>query len=446
MEQQLAVCTAQANQLTAGMSSAISKLSHLHLTVRLVAHNKRRLVTTVDSTHRDAKAHSKYRPGRSSLHTEEGGLEHLPQVGCPLQLEGVPRRVFEILSLAVPHLQHLSLLGHCSDAALYAFALSCPVLHSLTVEASSVPIKAFRNLHIHFPELTHFRISKRGAYGNNLQASTLASFAEIGPCTSMSNLTLDFGPKVEIFCNEEQWQLLPPSVTELYSTCRLRGLRRAPLLLASLQLLDVLESPFDNLLELLRHAPSLISLNVKQKQSINFYTNSLYNSDGSTAGDADHLRERLYALAINCPAFMIHGRSFNVLAVTSWLRPLVSCRILTIEVAMLDPTPVDCLHRIAFAFPKLQIFKLIYMAPLYVPNAEPTSLYPRCLIPVLGCRSLKQLFLQMQFPWTTSVLSAFCLDLPALEKLKCIRCKGLDCLELEQGLKLIRPKFAVDVY
>lgn len=187
------------------MSSAIKRLTHLYLSVRLVPHNNIQLLGSVDSCYGDKTTCSKYKEGRSSLHIDERNVKGAEPVTCPAHLEVVPREVFGMISAAVPNLQQLNLLGHCSSVALGAFGANCPQLKSLQVEANSVHMKAVHHLHSHLPNMTHLRMMRRGSCGYSLQTSTIALFSVLRYCATLTSLELDFGSGVQILCTEYNW-------------------------------------------------------------------------------------------------------------------------------------------------------------------------------------------------------------------------------------------------
>lgn len=435
---QLAACELHANQLVAGLSTAIKGLTHLHLTVRLLFHNQSRCLSTVNSAYDEDSSSYKYQEGTCLIHTEGNIPKDLHPVACPVQLEVVSLRVFEILSVAVPGLQHLSLLGHCGGGALGVFGQVCPQLHSVGVEASSVSVEALRDLHTQVPCLTHCRLFKRGSRGNNLHTFTATLFASLGPCTSFTCLELDFGDRVEICCGEEDWELLPHGILDLRSTCALQGLRGAAKLLTTLRSLYVVESPYKHLVDLLRRAPRLQALSVQAKEFMKLDVGLLYNDDGSQAHDLEARQQQLSTMDMSCPSFLFKAGGDDVAAVLTWLHPLPSQR-LTIQLCSLGASPLQFLAEVAFVFPYISTLELVDVSLDPGQHLPTAGLSEDCLIQVTLCKCLKNLFLRVHVTLTTSGLSDLCVNLPLLEELKVFPCKGLDRKELKQNLCLVRP-------
>lgn len=362
------------------------------------------------------------------MHTEKGdvpGATYDGHVSCPAHLEVIPRTVWEVLAAAVPKLQHLGLLGHCSDGALSAFGLVCPELHSLQVEASTVPIKALHHLHQYLPKLTHFSLFKRGSRGNNLQNFTLACFNLLQDCSLLAGMELDFGGKVEIVFNKEVWLQLPPGINHLRCTCPLQGLRHAVSLLANLKTLDVMASPYIDLLELLRLTPCLQALILQQKDYMHLDICQLYTDDGMFADDLPSLQQQLSTMRISCPSFLLRGCSNAVSVVMNWLQP-ICCRMLTVQLCSLESSPLNFLHQLPSLFPNLTTLELMDVRSIPDLHMPPAPLGQDCLGPVVQCQSLEKLFLRMRISLTSAGLAQLCSSLPNMVVVKCFACTGFN--------------------
>lgn len=270
-KQQLAMCRVHVKNLISGMEDALRGVTHLHITVRLVMHNKcRSLANAGSSAFQDDSSTADYKIGVSKIHTEMGNMPDQEYMAdCPSHLEVVPRMVYELLSAAVPNLEHLSLLGHCCDGALKAFGPACPELHILQVEASTVPVKALHRVFNYVPGLTDFMIIKRGARGNDLQLFTSEAFFLVRHCEYLTVLEMDFGGSFKLMCAKLVW---PVGLCELRCTSHLKelGYGSHTKQLPDLQTLDIIGGRRLNLIRLLLSLPSLRSLAVRQEGLILF--------------------------------------------------------------------------------------------------------------------------------------------------------------------------------
>lgn len=434
------------------MGTAVKGLTHLHLTVRLILHNQHRLTSPVDTIYTDGSRSScsgngttvgGYKEGWNSFYTEVHG--NAVGVGnlscCPLHLVDVPRAVFKIISSAVPGLQHLSLLGFCSDAALKKFGFHCEELTSLTVDLSSVSTEALRKLHAKLPNLKYLTVMRRGKQGNNLQAGVESVFAALRKYTSFTHLNLDFGSRVWLSCNESAGALLPRGMLELRCSGLVVGLSQATSMFQTLQRLDVVGSPCTNLVQLLRLAPCLKALAVKNTQPIVIDTTQLCKEDSSPLHDQAVLLLRLQTMELSCPCLVVRAFSVEVCELLSWLKPIPAAQSLTIELRSPSAAHTHFLQQVARVVPNMSTLKLADADPSLSPSMIVSDLNESFLAPLMECLSLKKLFLHIHIALSMPGLLQLCLGLPALETVKCFASEGLDCNELEKTICQQNPHF-----
>lgn len=437
-EWQLAGCITQANQLVTGLSPALRGLTSLHLTVRLILHDNPRPLCKLYSTIKDGKGHSTYQVGSCDMHIDGKWRPANPsqQIHTPA-LVNISRSVFEIVAKSVPNLHHLSLLGLCQDGVLRTFGSQCQKLHSLEVEASSVPFNTIAGFHTHLPSLSYFKLMKRGAYGNCLQTYVANAIAELGHCPSLASLDLDFGEKVQITCNLKTWQSLPESLVKLRSTSPLIGLRTHHHIFQSLNQLDLFRCPYDSICGLLQVSPNLQALTITGQASLLFQVSDLF-SDELARPDDRILEDHLFNLNISCLNFLVRGTCSDMDTALSWLQP-VSCTTVTLHVCKPTAIQRDLMRRVAMLFPDMCTLELSDQEAIVTPHLLLPSWYESCLRPLSLCTSLKVLLLRLPMFLTTAGLLKLCCHLPRLEKVRYVPCSGVNHKEFVQQLQIYKP-------
>lgn len=137
---------------------------------------------------------------------------------CPAGLGVVAGGVFAMLATAVPKLQTLNLRGSCWDAALYAFGISCPLLHTLDVEVPHVPIEALRDFGKLLPNLVSVNVGSRDI--QDLDDPVITSWMDTflpttQHCLKLASLVIDFSEGSELSCQPDVWKHLPAGLKHL---------------------------------------------------------------------------------------------------------------------------------------------------------------------------------------------------------------------------------------
>lgn len=448
-EWQQICAVAQAKQWVASMRSAMKDMTHLHLTVRLVLHNGdipfRKLYSTVS----DEKRHLHYQAGTCDMHLEgrlgQGDILHNLHTPALVQ---VSRSVFEILARAAPDLQHLSFLGLCKDGALHTFGVNCPKLHSCQIEASSVSPEALHDLCTHLPSLSHLKLMKRGAWGNRLQDFTTNAVEELGASSTLVSLELDFGDNVQIECDRQVWQSLPGSLMTFKSTSPMLGLREASRMLNSLQHLDVVRPPCDNLLELAGFLPRLKVLSLSGKAPLVLSSRHLYAADNKTlVANVNELEEYCSNLRISCPTFLVRSTCDGAIQMLDWIGGIAVCNKLTLHVSEPDDrNQLDLMLRMPDFFPAIVTLEMVDQGAIRNQNTPGPGWGETCLKLLKPCKSLKELFLHLPMHLTTSGMLALCLGSPRLETVRFVPCSGVDQQQLVKDLKLQKPSCHITSY
>lgn len=431
---QLANCTLQMQHLIEEMGPAMHNLSHLHLTAQMPTQNdKPCLFPSEDSlfhTHTSSRTSTSSTRGVGNQHSSSKVLT-IP--ACTAELAVLLRTVFGLLASSVPHLQQLSLSGCCRDAALDAFGSHCPQLHTLRVEAVSVPAEALQELHVHLPGLTQFRLTPfsltkviNAALQPILEAYIAATFAALNPCTSLTTLEMDLGEDVQIQCKETAWRLLPPSIVELRCTCHLWGLSGAEATFGGLQRLELLKAPCGHLLEVLEHVPSLQTLTIHRDDVliIEGFDWHFHNVN-SALGVHRSMRERLPTMQISCPALQLCGTSHEIHQLLSILPPLLATHTVELHVSAHDGDDAF-LQEVARVLPNL-----LKLAAACEPI--PGLLFGvGCFMPLSQCRALREVNLDVPMSYSTQGLADLCSSIRSLTAMTCCACDGLDLGKLKQ--------------
>lgn len=445
------MCRLQAKHLARCLGPSKTTLTHLHLTVRLVwkkaETDQSRKITIITSNHDDGSRELMYKEGSCDLHSE-GSFSHIDEkVSCPPYLVDVPCTVFKIMAAAVPNITHLSVLGHCSDAALYAFGANCLHLISLTVEASSVLPQVLDGLHKHLPKLCHLSLTRRGPRGNSLAAFVDAAFFAIAPCTHLLTLALEFGRRVQIKCNTslEVWQSLPPSLMRLRSTAQLSGLRQATSMLMTVHHLDLVSTFSNSIVQLLRFAPALKSLTLQYRANMEFNSSELRNADGSCSSDFSELQQRLSTLELNCDCLKLKGTYAEMDDVLSRIHPSFATHI-SMEVDSSASADVNFLQHAAQAFPNMTSFELLAKPTNHSQLVPVSSMSEALIATLIDCKMLTQIYLRHPILWTNAGLLHLCVALPLVSRVKCFLSPDMDHKLLEWQLEQEKPGCQVNLY
>lgn len=434
------------------MGLSLQRLTHLYLSIRLLLHNNLSSVDKpYDSNFKDDKYSSAYTVGKSSMHIvqlqDDLNLGQNTVSCCPANVALIPRKVLEMMSAAAPNLQHLSLLGLCSDSTLHAVGSNCKQLQSLTVEASSVHSAALHNLHLFLPGLRHVKLMRRGERGNNLKAAVTSYVAALGACASLTSLDLDVGPKVEVSCADAGWLLLPASLIHLRCTGSIPGVRRLAYRFQTLTHMDLVSSPFTDLVELMRSAPCLEQISVQNvnKLAMVFDSTKLQEPDGSPSSDVEPLLQRLARMRISCPELHVKAFSAQVCEMFSWMQPITTAKSVTINLRSPEVINPAFLRQVARVFPSISAFKLADVDPKRSPPMIVFDLSENCLVPLLECVALKSLCLEMHISLTLPAFSQLCLGMPALETVAYYASVDWKRTELLDILRTEKPKIKVNL-
>lgn len=442
-------CVAQARQWVKSMRRAMKEVTHLHLIVRLVLHDEGFPFRKLDSTVTDGEGHLSYKAGICNMHLE-GRLkpdDSLQLLHSPA-LVNISRSVFEILAKEVPILQHLSLLGLCKDGALHTFGVNCPELHSLQVEASSVSPEALYDLGTHLPSLSHFKLMKRGAWGNNLQAFATDALEELGPCANLKSLVVDFGRKVQIECERKVWQSLPQSLVTLRCTCLILSLRGATHMFQTLQHLDVVCPPYEDLFELAMFLPCLNVLKVSGNTPLVLTSQLLDAAEDTSLSDGDELPDpSAINIDISCLNLLVKATNADACRIFSRLRQFSACNKVTLHVS--EPTELNQLwlmHWVPKLFPRIVTLEImdhgaVFGAPFPAPGWAGT-----CLGLLNPCTFLKELFLHLPMHLTSARMLELCLNITSLQTVRFVPCPGVDRKELLKHLRLQKPSCTITSY
>lgn len=448
-------CITQARHLARNLGPSKTTLTHLHLTVRLVWRQPDpktpRQATLIDSRHDDHSKEYGYKEGSCDLHSE-GTFTFTPidkKVSCPPRMVDVACAAFQILAAAVPTITHLSILGHCSDAALCVFGSNCPLLDSLTVEASSVPPAVLDGLHMHLPKLMHFRMMRRGCRGNSLPGFVEGALFALALCSHLTTLDIDFGKQVELNCSKapmlQLWQALPHSLLHLRSTAQLSGIRQATSLLMTVQKLDLVSTFSNSVVELLRFVPKLRHFSLQYRAPMKFVSGELLNADGSHAPDYADLQQRLSMVELNFDVYKLEGSYADMNDVMSRILPSIATHI-SMEVASAAPPNVDFLQHAARAFPNMKNFELLEKCTKHQPLPLVPGLNEALLAKLMDCQYLTQLSLRHRVLWTNAGLARLCMALPRLSIVKCSSSPSLDHPALQLLLAHEKPGCPVNLY
>lgn len=253
--QQLLACTSQIECLVRSTGPAIAGLTHLDLSVQHRLHDINGPICIAGS-HGPIEVPTRGEP-----------------LGCPDNLVCVASAVFTMLAAAVPNLVHLGLEGCCRDAALASFGSSCPQLRSLQVDDITVSLEALQPISQHLCNLTHFKISLPPGDQTQFERHVEAVLVLLQGCQLLETLELDFEYCGAVKVQRQLWQLLPPSLTELVTTCNLWPDAGGNICIpGSLQHLTMLGLQRIDLLSILQQAPLLQQLNVGDKdETVNRY-------------------------------------------------------------------------------------------------------------------------------------------------------------------------------
>lgn len=446
---QLAACTMQARHLIDRMGDAMHPITHLHLTVRVAWHNERCLPRGVYRARADDTDQSGYEIGDSSMRTDgclnaSQLLDKVFHTNPPENLVAVSNAVFEIVSTAVPQLQHLSLMGLCREVALQTFCEHCAELCSLGVEASSVPVSILSNLQVHLPKLARFTLMKSGVDGNDLQAFLEATITTLERCSSLIALVVDFGSKVRLHLTSETCRSLPPNLRKLEIKCPIDWLPHLEIILhPALHHFTVFKLPYNNLLVWLSHIPLVKVLRVLSDERVCLDGTKLYITHPTRVKPSAYaLRQQLSTTGIQilCPNLMIHGCSEQLRDMLSWLRPFSST--VNLKVLISTTTAIHIFKRISSVFPLLEVLEIRATDRRDQYNCG--SLPEKYLLPLSRCKGLKSLTLHTHTEFTTDGLIRLCHELPLLTALTCISCVGLDVDQVNQQHRQIQPSFQME--
>lgn len=357
----------------------------------------------------------------------------------------VPRTVFEILSRAVPALQHLSVLGYCSDAALHAFGANCPNLDSLTVEASSVMPEMLHGLHVYLPNLMHFRLTRRGLRGSSLTEFVDASCFALSLCPHLVTLEIDFGWRVQVKCSPEAWQRLPPSLVYFRSTADTVGLRKATSMCSNLLRLELFSVMFLDLLQLLRFTPRLQTLTVLKREHITLDCSELCRAGGFPSVNLLTMKKRLSAISLSLPCFKLEGTYAEVDDVMSWISPIVSADVF-IQLRVRSATDINFLRHAGRVFPTVKTLEFLVKPHVLNRQLLVSSMSQERVAHLVECKTLRQIHFRHHILWTNAGLLQLCMGLPLLNTVKCFLSPGLNHRILEWQLEEAKPGCFVNLY
>ncbi|MEW5316119.1 MAG: hypothetical protein WDW38_007505 [Sanguina aurantia] len=349
---------------------------------------------------------------------------------CPAGLGVISGCVFGMLAAAVPNLVEISLYGHCWDAALYAFGVSCPLMATLEIDPLRVPVQALRELGNNLPSLTSLRLTTNKLDNDDKLALGVyvdAVMLEVRRCSKLATLYFEFGNNPTLTCKPESWERLPATLvhfacSDVTSSAAFQSaIRRIP----SLHL-DV--PPIWDLRELFQGFPLL-----RQLQTDDTEPPTLVCSDGADhpSGRRSLVKKRILEGKFILIAFelALQGTCEEVGELLAWLPNFTE--VASVAITFQGGALVPCLQRLSHSFSDL---KYLDLDGRVEPSDQP-GMDVGFFAPLAQLTQLDTLTVSCDnMTLTEDGLVQLCMTLHALTSLTICKGEGLEKESLEAAL------------
>lgn len=371
------------------------------------------------------------------------GLE--PPHPCPVPFAIITHTLCTMLAAAVPALTSLVLAGCCRDAAFPAFGSACPLLHTLQLEAISMPLTALTDLGVHLPRLNYCVLTCPFGWtdGDSMVEYVGGLLAALERAINLRMLSLkEFdGQKLWMLCKPGSWQRVPPNLIVLRSSCEIHNIHNAVALLSKLLSLEMTStSGLLNLADILRAAPRLVRATIPTGQQITVSCDG-ENDGGESGPDVALLRNRLLrGLDFHVRSLGLEGWWECVQSALAVLPPLPCVTHCTIEFGGV-PEPFF-LAQVARVFPNVTNLKVQSHSDL-LGDPETAAVL---LGPLMACKHLGKLMVCVQLTHDVDSLVELILSMPVLKVFTYTESEGANPTELEDLLYALGRNMSVCDY
>lgn len=335
----------------------------------------------------------------------------------------VPQDTLRLLAAAVPGLQHLTLRTLYRNVDLSVFGSHCPKLARLDLKSNA---SILRGIELALPHLTHLRLCNCYTFDacgtpRGMREHIETACQLVRACTKLVSLELDSEKKLDTLdCPRETWELLPASLKEWHCNLDFPHMLEAASFMGRLRALSVGKLPSNKVQALLKLAPLLKQLSVAE-ESTRTNVELMWGQD-TTASDLCNLKARLLnGFSLDCLEVGMSGPSEAVRDILTWHSPLEHTRVCFINLPA-SMHSLDCLAQLARVCPKI--------TELYIRDASDWEEAPwmdkSIITPVLGCKLLDELEIDVSVAFTDADLFDLCMGLPALRALFCRKSEGVD--------------------
>lgn len=352
----------------------------------------------------------------------------------PVNIPQVPSSMCEILALAVPDLQHLSLTGMCKEVALSAFGEHCANLTRLEVEFFTVSRLALHGIDQALPNLSHLIVRFSAPTGHylcrNFRANMDSLLPQLSDCENLKVLDLNLilplpdegdPPSYEpnTSCVRGTWDRLPPSLDKLQSNLSLYLLTSAESLMARIRSVTLTELPDKSVTEMIELCPLLESLHISGRGQV-----SVVNDRGKMdAVQIGRLKERfLSGFLLSCESVFLSGPSKLIKMFISSMCPLVITTVCVVKIVGRNHV-WNALEEFERVFPNV-----VHLSIQDNSDSEPATIlstFQGFLTPIAGCVHIMMLEIGMKIRFTQPGFVSLCVGLPSLCQVLCRPCEGV---------------------